>query len=147
MNTAAILAALGAALMAFVRVFRTQTVQSILPAEYRWERWPALAQVGFVFCLSLAGALATALSQGTPIAAALGAAITAALAAMGLNSATKSIGHDMTTAAVGKDFNYQPSALRDALSIALPINQEILAAVAMSRNGAGVDASAKRVDK
>jgi hypothetical protein len=129
MNTAALLALIGTGLMATVRLFRTQAVQSVLPEQYRWERWPALMQIAFVFGLSLAGALATSLSQGTPVTAALGAAFTAALAAMGINSATKNIGHDMTLSAVEKDLNYKPSALRDVLSIALPLNQDLLDAV------------------
>ena len=138
MNSIAILAALGAGLMGLIRIFRTDAVQSMLPQEYRWERWSALAQGGFVFGLSFAGALATALSQGIPIAAALSAAVLVALQAMGFNSATKNIGYGQTLAAVSKDTTYQPSALRDAISIALPINTELLQKIALSRNGNGV---------
>lgn len=129
MNTAAILLLIGTALTGVVRMWRSDAIQSSLPLLLQWERWPALYRIGFVLGLSLAGAIATALAQGTPITASLGDAVMAALAAMGINSATKNVGHDMTMAAVEKDVHYKPSALRDVLSIALPLNQDLLDAV------------------
>lgn len=129
MNTAAILLLIGTALTGVVRMWRTDSVQAVLPSLLQWERWPALYRIGFVLGLSLAGAIATALAQGTPIVASLGDAVMAALAAMGINSATKSVGHDMTFNAVEKNAAYKPSVLRDVLSIALPLNQDLLDAV------------------
>lgn len=126
MSYAAFLAGVGTILMALVRGFRSEAVQSLIPEQYRWRHWTPLAKLGFVFLLSLAGALATAVSQGTPVGQAFSAALTAALVAMGANASTKEVGSALTANAVAKDPDYQPSALRDVLSIALPVDKSIL---------------------
>lgn len=137
--TPALLAAIGGALMTFVRLFRTDAIQTLIPQQYRWERWHALYQLAFVFGLSLAGATITALSTGLALGSALEAGIVVGLAAMGWNTATKSVGEQMTINAVAKDTTYKPSALRDALSIALPVNRDLLTKVALSRAGRTLD--------
>ena len=95
MNHAALLAAIGTGLMGLIKLLRTETVQNALPFSLRWANWSKITQVGFVFGVSLAGSTITALSQGIAADVALSMGMTAALAAMGLNTAAKNVGEQL----------------------------------------------------
>ena len=95
MNQAALLAAIGAGLMGLIKIVRTDAVQAALPEPLRWASWSKITQVGFVFAVSLAGSVATALSEGVALDLALSMGMTAALAAMGFNTAAKNVGEQL----------------------------------------------------
>ncbi len=107
--------------------FRDPRVQAILPPGLRWEAWPLGVKLGVVIGGSFVAATLAKVSEGTAILGALVAA-----ASIAINEVTRHLGYAQTAAAVGKDPSYKPSALREALSIALPINRELLKTTAQA---------------
>lgn len=71
---------------AAVKLLRTPIVQSFLPARFRWENWDKRLAASIVLLSTAAGAMTTALVQGTPLSAALTTSVVAALTAMGIDA-------------------------------------------------------------
>lgn len=73
--------AVGAALAGSIGVFRTDAIQSFLPAKHRWEAWPKWLKRLAPFALSGAGSALTAAATGVSGAQAiLAAGVTGAVA-------------------------------------------------------------------
>ena len=89
-----------------VKMLRSQMVQTVLTmvsAKLVWANWPKPVALAVVVLSSGAGALATALLQGTPASLALTTALVAAVSAMGLDAAHGAIVEPASTSAQVRD--------------------------------------------
>lgn len=96
-----------------VKLIRSQTAQSILALispKLVWANWPKPVALLAIVGSTAAGALATALLQGTPIASALTTAMVAAVSAMGIDAAHGAIAEPSSTT----------KAAQEAASIKVP---------------------------
>lgn len=79
------LALVGVGIGLVVRLYRAVWVQALLHPTARWDAWPRWAKTLAIAVVAAGPALGTALGTGLGWAAALGGAITSALAAIGVN--------------------------------------------------------------
>ena len=97
-----------------VKLLRSQVAQSLLgmiSKRLTWDAWPKPVAMGVLLASTGAGALATALIQGTPLSAALTTALVALIGAMGIDAAHGSIQEPASTNA----------QIRDAGSLKMPL--------------------------
>lgn len=112
-----------AAVVLFIRMLRSETVQLLLPLPWQWKRLRRWVRLGIVFLTALASAWVTTLLAGHPPLAALGMAIPIAVAAIAGHKTTQAIGYAHTNASINGNLAYEPGSIRTAISPILPIDR------------------------
>lgn len=132
-------AALAAAVMLGLRLFRVELIQSFLPVKLRWDSLNKWSRIGIVFGASAVAALFGSLAGGTALNVAISAGIIHAVSTV-MHKTTQKLGEKRHTKVLAKDPLYEPSKFRKAASIALPLkpsaqgtSQEALAALASKK--------------
>lgn len=123
-NALGLLGAIAAALAGLVRLMRLPLVQRVLGAfspRLQWSAWPKGAKLAFVFGVSTACAVLTALAGQTPLSMpVIVAGIVVGLGAIASNEVTEAVG-----AVAAPVINKLPASIRAPVGLMFPVPKSL----------------------
>lgn len=128
-KTGGLFAGLGALVAFVIRLVRTSPIQSglgKLSSKLLWSSWPRWVRWLIILVTSIASTMFSQVAGGLGWVEALMAAVPVAATAVAAHKGTEALGIGLHSKAVKANPSYEPSPLRKAATIIVPLDTDLL---------------------